>query len=108
MPVAYFNILTPVKGTPLYDRMQAEGRITNLDDIDRWPGQNCYIRPPHGTPGTLERNVQDMYRQFYSLRSMFARLPMPVTQSNIASWVINFSQRRMARVEEAHNDFDGY
>jgi radical SAM superfamily enzyme YgiQ (UPF0313 family) len=108
VPAAYFNILTPVKGTPLYDRMRAEGRITNLEDIDRWPGQNSYIRPPHGTPGTLERNIQNMYRQFYSLRSMFSRLPMPVTQSNIASWVINFSQRRLARVEEAHNDFDGY
>lgn len=108
VPAAYFNILTPVKGTPLYDRMKASGRITNLDDIDRWPGQYCYIRPPNGTPGSLERNIQDMYRQFYSLRSMFARLPMPVTQSNIASWVINFSQRRLARVEEAHNDFDGY
>jgi radical SAM superfamily enzyme YgiQ (UPF0313 family) len=108
VPAAYFNILTPVKGTPLYDRMKAGGRITNLEDIDRWPGQNCYIRPPHGTPGTLERNVQNMYRKFYSLRSMFSRLPMPVTQSNIASWVINFSQLRLAGVEEAHNDFDGY
>ena len=108
VPAAYFSILTPVKGTPLYDRMRAEGRITNLEDIDRWPGQNCYIRPPHGTPGTLERSIQNMYQQFYSLRSMFSRLPMPVTQSNIASWVINFSQRRQARVEEAHNDFDGY
>ena len=25
VPVAYFNILTPVKGTPLYDRLQSEG-----------------------------------------------------------------------------------
>ena len=40
--------------------------------------------------------------------SMISRLPMPLTQSNIASWVINFSQRRVARAQEAHNDFDGY
>jgi len=38
-----------------------------------------------------------MYRQFYSLRSMFSRLPMPVNQSNIASWVINLSQRHLTR-----------
>ena len=49
-----------------------------------------------------------MYRDFYSLRSMFKRLPLPVTQSNIASWVINFSQRRMAQIEQSHNNFDGY
>ena len=108
VPVAYFNILTPVKGTPLYDRLLAAGRIFDIEDIDRWPGQNCYIRPPYGTPGTLERNIQTMYRDFYSLRSMFKRLPLPVTQSNIASWVINFSQRRMAQIEQSHNNFDGY
>jgi len=108
VPAAYFNILTPVKGTPLYDRLRAEGRIIGLGDIDRWPGQYCYIRPPYGTPGTLERNIQEMYRQFYSLRSMFSRLPMPVNQSNIASWVINLSQRHLTRAERPHNDFDGY
>ncbi|MEI6394871.1 MAG: B12-binding domain-containing radical SAM protein, partial [Verrucomicrobiota bacterium] len=92
----------------LYDRLLAAGRIFDIEDIDRWPGQNCYIRPPYGTPGTLERNIQTMYRDFYSLRSMFKRLPLPVTQSNIASWVINFSQRRMAQIEQSHNNFDGY
>jgi radical SAM superfamily enzyme YgiQ (UPF0313 family) len=108
VPAAYFNILTPVKGTPLYERMKAEGRITNLEDVDRWPGQICHIRPPYGTPDQLESNVRNMYRQFYGLRSMLARLPMPITQSNIASWVINFSQLRLARRPQAHNDFDGY
>jgi radical SAM superfamily enzyme YgiQ (UPF0313 family) len=108
VPAAYFNILTPVKGTVLYDRMKDEGRITSIEDIDRWPGQICYIRPPYGTAGALERNVQNMYRQFYSLRSMLARLPMPLTQANIASWVINLSQLRLGRVADAHNDFDGY
>jgi radical SAM superfamily enzyme YgiQ (UPF0313 family) len=108
VPVAYFNILTPVKGTPFYDRMQGQGRILNHQEIDRWPGQICYIRPPHGTPGSLETNVRRLYHDFYSLRSMVSRLPMPVTQGNIASWVINFSQRRMARAEEVNNNFDGY
>jgi radical SAM superfamily enzyme YgiQ (UPF0313 family) len=108
VPVAYFNLLTPVKGTALYDRLSAAGRILSPEDIDRWPGQNCYIRPPYGTPGALERSVQQMYRDFYSLRAMFKRLPLPLTLSNIASWVINFSQRRMAQVEQSHNNFDGY
>ena len=62
VPVAYFNILTPVKGTPLYDRLQGEARIMNGEEIDRWPGQLCYIQPPYGTPAGMERNVQKMYR----------------------------------------------
>lgn len=108
VPVAYFNILTPVKGTPLYDRMQSEGRIINGQEVDRWPGQICYIRPPHGTPALLESSVRRLYRDFYSMPSMISRLPMPLTQANIASWVINFSQRRMARTENLNNNFDGY
>jgi len=108
VPVAYFNILTPVKGTPLYDQLRGEGRILNDQDIDRWPGQICYIRPPYGTPESLENNVRKMYRNFYSLPSMVSRLPMPLTQSNLASWVINFSQRQMARAGPSNNNFDGY
>jgi radical SAM superfamily enzyme YgiQ (UPF0313 family) len=108
VPVAYFNILTPVKGTPLYDRLQSEGRILNRQDIDRWPGQICYIKPPYGTPAELEKNVQSMYGQFYSLPSILARLPMPWTKSSLASWIINLSQRRMAHVEQYANNFDGY
>lgn len=107
-PVAYFNILTPVKGTAFYDRMQRDGRILNSREIDRWPGQICHIRPPHGTPASLENDIRRLYRDFYSLPSMVSRLPMPLTQASIASWVINFSQRRMARADHEHNNFDGY
>ncbi len=106
VPAAYFNILTPVKGTPLYDRLRSEGRILNLNDVDRWPGQLCYIKPLSGTPADLERNVRTMYRDFYSLPSMLSRLPLPVTKSNIASWIINLSQRRMAHAKSGHSNFD--
>ena len=108
VPVAYFNILTPVKGTPLYDRLQGEGRILDAEEIDRWPGQSCYIRPSSGTPQGLENQVRAMYRQFYNLRSMFTRLPWPVTKANLASWIINLTQRRMARTEVSPNNFDGF
>jgi radical SAM superfamily enzyme YgiQ (UPF0313 family) len=46
VPAAYFNILTPDKGTPLYERLKSEGRILNIAEIGRWPGQTCYIKPP--------------------------------------------------------------
>ena len=59
-------------------------------------------------PAELEGNVQKMYRDFYSLPSIVSRMPMPVTKANIASWVINFSQRRMAQAGPANNNFDGY
>ena len=108
MPAAYFNVLTPQKGTPLFDRLQQEGRIFGDGDIDRWPGQICYFTPRWCQPHELEQNVQRMYQQFYSFRSMFHRLPLPVTRSRIASWVINWSERNMAAAARNHNDFDGF
>ena len=108
VPAAYFNILTPVKGTPLYNRLQSEKRITDSRNIDRWPGQLCYIKPPYGSAAELEENVRKMYRDFYSLPSIVSRMPLPVTRANVASWVINFSQRRMANAGPANNNFDGY
>jgi len=108
VPAAYFNVLTPQKGTPLFDQMQGEGRVFNIAEIDRWPGQICYFQPRWCKPEELEWNVQQMYRQFYSLRSMFHRLPLPVTPGRIASWAINWSERKMACAARNHNDFDGF
>ena len=107
VPAAYFNILTPHKGTPLYERMKAENRIIDIDHIGRWPGIICYIRPTHYSPQELEEKVKKMYTDFYSYSSMRARLPLPFTKANIASWVINFSQRKVSRAGEAEN-FDDY
>jgi hypothetical protein len=41
---------------------------------------------------------------------MFQRLPLPVTQGNIASWVVNLSQRRLAErsLGDHNNNFDAF
>jgi hypothetical protein len=56
----------------------------------------------------MENDIRRLYRDFYSLPSMVSRLPLPLTQASIASWVINFSQRRMARTDQPTNNFDNY
>ncbi len=108
VPAAYFNILTPVKGTPLYDRLRGEGRLLNIQDIDRWPGQMCHFQPCSGTAAALESNVREIHQRFYRWRSILTRLPVPMTKASIASWIINLSQRRVAQASQAHNNFDGY
>jgi radical SAM superfamily enzyme YgiQ (UPF0313 family) len=108
VPAAYFNILTPHKGTPLYDRMKAENRIIDIDDIGRWPGIICYIKPAYCSPRELEQNVINMYKEFYNLPSMVSRLPLPLTQANLASWVVNFSQRKVFHGNRSAENFDLY
>jgi hypothetical protein len=64
------------------------------------------VRPLWCTPAELEEHVKQIYRQFYSLRSMLRRLPSPTAQANIASWVLNLSERRMARTMNDSNEFE--
>jgi radical SAM superfamily enzyme YgiQ (UPF0313 family) len=108
VPVAYFNILTPHKGTPLYERMEAENRIIDIEHIGRWPGIFCYIQPKNYSPEELEEKVKEMYLHFYSFRSMLARLSLPFTKANIASWAVNWSQRKIAFAGGGAENFDDY
>jgi radical SAM superfamily enzyme YgiQ (UPF0313 family) len=110
VPVAYFNILCPEKGTMFYEKMKQEDRILRLEDIGRFPGEFCHIKPKNFTADELERNVQEMYLKFYNWKSMFQRLPLPVTQGSIASWVVNVSQRRLAERSfgNQNNNFDAF
>jgi len=110
VPVAYFNILCPEKGTMFYEKMKKDDRILRLDDIGRFPGEFCHIKPKNFSAEDMEKNVQDMYLKFYSWKSMFQRLPMPVTQSNIASWIVNISQRKLAQRSNGNhnNNFDAF
>ena len=110
VPVAYFNILCPEIGTMFYEKMKEQDRILRLEDIGRFPGEFCHIKPKNFTAEELESNVQDLYLKFYSWKSMLQRLPMPVSQGNIASWIVNVSQRKLAQRSRGNynNNFDAY
>jgi radical SAM superfamily enzyme YgiQ (UPF0313 family) len=108
VPVAYFNLLTPERGTSFYDRMRKQDRIIEESEIDRWPSPTCHIKPLYCTPQELEQDVQGIHRNFYSLPSMFRRLPMPLNTSSIASWVLNFSQRRVSAHADEADNFTAY
>ena len=105
VPAAYFNILTPEKGTAFYDQMLRDDRILRRAEVGRWPGKRCYIQPSYCTPGELEQHVRAAHREFYSLRSIWRRLPLPVSKANIASWFINISQHRLAAARDLKNSF---
>jgi radical SAM superfamily enzyme YgiQ (UPF0313 family) len=110
VPVAYFNILCPEKGTMFYEKMKTDDRILRLEDIGRFPGEFCHLKPKNFTAEEIEKKVQDMYVKFYSWKSMLKRLPAPVTQANIASWVVNISQRKLAQRSNGdnNNNFDAF
>ena len=81
VPAAYFNVLMPTPGTSLYAKLKAEDRIINEEEMGRWPGHLCHVKPAWCTPKELEQNVQRMYRKFYTFPSMARRLPLPTSKA---------------------------
>ena len=61
---ATFHILTPYPGTVLYQRLQAEGRITT-QDWDLYDTRHTVFRPVNMSADTLEAGYWRAYRDFY-------------------------------------------
>lgn len=71
---ATFNILTPFPGTPLHQRLAAEGRILTRD-WSKYNGRaDVVFRPRHMSPEALLTGYQHVNRRFYSCRSICKRL----------------------------------
>lgn len=73
--IAAFNHITPFPGTPLYDRMESEGRLLYdawwLDDRYRYNG--IPFQPKHMSPDELARRCVEARCEFYSWPSIFHR-----------------------------------
>lgn len=70
---AEFAILTPYPATPLYERLEAEGRLLHRD-WSRYNDANVVFRPKHMTPERLLEGYLYLWRQFYRSRTHLAAL----------------------------------
>lgn len=69
-----FNILTPFPGTPLYQRLEAEGRILTRD-WSKYNGRaDVVFRPMQMTPEELLTGFQYANKRFYSVQSIRRRM----------------------------------
>ncbi len=71
---ATFHILTPYPGTPLYDRMDEQGRILHKEWMMYDTG-HVVFRPNHMTCEELEAGYQWCYRRLFSHASIWKRRP---------------------------------
>ncbi len=71
---ATFNILTPYPGTPLYRRLEQEGRILTRD-WTRYNGrEDVVFQPRHMSPDMLLQGYRYASGRFYSGASIYRRL----------------------------------
>jgi radical SAM superfamily enzyme YgiQ (UPF0313 family) len=71
---ATFNILTPYPGTPLFRRLEAEGRILTRDWRQYNGRANVVYQPKRMSAADLLAGFRYANARFYSLRSVAARL----------------------------------
>jgi radical SAM superfamily enzyme YgiQ (UPF0313 family) len=71
--LAYFNVLTPLPGTALYERYNAAGRIFDRDWA-KYDGKHVVFQPSRMTPEQLQEGFYWANHQFYSWPSIWQRL----------------------------------
>ncbi|MDP2668473.1 MAG: radical SAM protein [bacterium] len=99
--IANFQPLIPIPQTPLYNRLQSEGRLTN----ERWwlDYDYCYgdfvYRPARMTPEEMRKICEDAKRAFYGVGSIFARAFSSANSGNFSSASAYLSANIMTRKE---------
>ncbi len=70
--VPRFYILTPIPGTRFFREIQAQGRLVETD-IYAFDGTRAVYTHPNMTPGELTGAYWSLYRELFTLRSIFKR-----------------------------------
>ena len=77
-----FAVVTPFPNTPLYKRLEAEGRLLTRD-WELYDGQHVVFQPRHMSVRELQTGIETAWKHAYSLRSIVRRVrrspaPWPV------------------------------
>src|SRR5947209_4432581 len=91
--LAYFNVLTPLPGTPLHARYEAAGRIFDRNWA-RYDGKYVTFYPTGMTPEQLQEGFYWAQHTFYSLPNIWRRVSN-TSQRIIPRFVMNREFRRV-------------
>ena len=97
-----FSVMTPYPGTPLYERLSAEGRIFNRNWADYTGGKAVFL-PKRMSPETLERGTTWVRSQFYTWGSIRRRVGLRRPYV-IPLWLANLGHHVVNRMHWLRND----
>ena len=92
------HILTPYPGTALYRRLADAGRIVD-DDLAHYDTAHVVFSPAKMTRQQLQFGYQQFYKDFYSWRSIMARLPHDTARRR-AYLFFAIAYRKFGRITE--------
>ncbi|MFV1976368.1 MAG: radical SAM protein, partial [Candidatus Scalindua sp.] len=91
---AMFNVLTPLPGTKLYERLENEGRIFDRNWANYHTGTVVY-KPKSMTPEELQNGYYFLYREYYSYSKILKRV-FRSPKNLLSRAALNYSYRRKA------------
>ena len=92
------HILTPYPGTRLYERLETEGRITSTD-LSRYNTAHVVFRPKGMTAEQLRDGYLWIYRELYSWKNIWRRMPQNPRQ-RLAYLTFNIFYRKYGRLTD--------
>ena len=99
-----FAILTPFPGTPLYLRLEREGRILTRD-WEKYDGQHVVFEPRNMTPPMLQAGHERAWKRVYRWKPILSRLRHARMQMPL-SLAANLGYRFYAHHLETHYTCD--
>ena len=93
--LAYFNVLTPLPGTPLHARYEAAGRIFDRNWA-HYDGKHVTFHPTRMTPEQLQNGFNWANHTFYSIPNIYRRLAH-TTQRLAPRFIMNWEFRRVIK-----------
>lgn len=105
--IAAFNHLTPFPSTPLYKRLEEEGRLL----FDKWWLDDLYsynmipFQPAQMTPERLQRGCVEARAEFYDWSNIWTRSLDSVNRSSAAMWWQFYGINAMFHREVRQRDF---
>jgi radical SAM superfamily enzyme YgiQ (UPF0313 family) len=94
-----FAVVTPFPGTPLYQRLEREGRILTRN-WELYDGQHVVFQPARMSVEVLQRGVEEAWKQAYSVPSIWRRLratPSPLHVGVAANVAYRFYAHNLHR-----------
>lgn len=89
-----FAIVTPFPGTPLYRRLEREGRLLHRN-WEQYDGQHVVFRPARMSVEALQQGTEAAWKQAYSWSGITRRLRRTVAPWHVAA-LTNLGYRRYA------------
>ena len=68
------HILTPIPGTPMYDKIRSEGRLLSDGDFVHYTGGQIVFQPRRMEPDVLQSKFWELYEKMFSWKGILHRV----------------------------------